>query len=80
MVTLFLRQDPLHMECHRVFINDIVESSSVFRYILYADNSTLTHSFRREESEIVHHVINQGLSDVFEWLLANRVAVNTNKT
>ena len=55
-------------------------SSPLFRFILYADDSTLCCSFPRADCENVHTVINEGLSDVHGWLLSNRLAINTDKT
>ena len=63
-----------------IFINDLPRSSDVFRYILYADDSTLTCSFPRSELPLINDDINGGLSDVRQWLLSNKLAVNVSKT
>lgn len=63
-----------------VYINDIVSSSPFFQYILYADDSTLSHSFRREDVDAVARSINENLDVVNDWMLANKLVVNSDKT
>ena len=63
-----------------IFINDIVHSSPIFRFILYADDSTLLYTFPRREVEIVHYRINLGLSDLNCWLKANKILINPTKS
>ena len=63
-----------------VFINDLTLASQLFRCILYADDCTLSYAFPKSQSASVHNTLNEGLSDVSDWLLSSRLAVNTEKT
>ena len=62
-----------------IFINDLPNSSDLFKYTLFADDSTLTAKFPRNESDITSK-INDGLSFVNYWLMSNKIAINADKT
>ena len=47
-----------------IFINDLPKSSPLFKYILFADDSTLSTSFKEEELENASNRINSELSNV----------------
>ena len=68
-----------------IYMNDISFSSSIFDFILYADDTTLTCT---EESLTAHVtknndlnvILNNELNKVHRWLLANKLSVNIKKT
>ena len=63
-----------------IFINDITESSKFFKYILYADDSTLSTCISEKELEKSAEIINDELNKVYMWLNANKIALNKKKT
>ena len=63
-----------------LFINDLPCSTDVFKYILYADDSTLSLAFNRNECSTISDKINLHLNHVQNWLNFNKIAVNINKT
>ena len=62
-----------------LFINDLPNCSDIFRFTLFADDSTLTATFRNNERNITEKINNE-LSLVNTWLMANKIAVNPDKT
>ena len=61
-----------------VYINDLPHVSSVLRYTLFADDTTLSHT-----SSNFHELIsnlNIELGKVMEWATANRLTINATKT
>ena len=63
-----------------IFINDLPKSSPLFKYILFADDSTLSTSFKEEELENASNRINSELSNVCKWLNVNKININIEKT
>ena len=63
-----------------IFINDITRSSNLFKYNLYADDSTLSTCLREGELENSTDLINDELEKVYKWLSANKIAINKKKT
>ena len=49
-----------------IFINDITKSSNIFKYILYADDSTLSTCITENELEEHTELINHELNNVYE--------------
>ena len=62
-----------------LFINDLPNCSDLFRFTLFADDSTLTATFRKDEINITDKINNE-LALVNSWLVANKIAVNADKT
>ena len=62
-----------------IFINDLPNCSDMFQFTLFADDSTLTATFHRDETEITNKV-NDELIYVNYWLMANKIAINADKT
>ena len=62
-----------------IFIDDLPNASSFFRYTLFADDSSLTAKFSRNDTNIANK-LNVELEYVNVWLQANRIAVNADKT
>ena len=63
-----------------IFINDISQASNSFKYILYADDSTLSSCLREDELEKATETINNELGKVYKWLTANKISINRKKT
>ena len=59
-----------------IYINDFHLSTNFFDFILYADDTCLINSFRHNKSSI----INKELQNVYQWLSANKLSINTIKT
>ena len=60
-----------------IYINDIVESSSILKYILFADDTNISHSDANLDS--LTRIINIELKSVTNWLLANKLSLNVEK-
>lgn len=63
-----------------IYINDIACSSSLFSFLSYADDTTLTSSVKTLKSRNVSFKISSELSKVSDWLIANRLCLNVDKT
>ena len=61
-----------------IYINDIINSSNIFKYILFADDTTLIYGF--DPSSDPSDDINSGLNNTQKWLNCNKLALNVNKT
>ena len=65
-----------------IFINDIVQASKKFAFILYADdtalNSTLD-SFGNDPEEIQNSIVRE-LEKIFKWLDVNKLCLNVTKS
>jgi hypothetical protein len=62
-----------------IFINDLPNSSNLFKYILFADDSTLSASFPKTDMEIAIKINNE-LVSVNSWLDTNKICMNVDKT
>ena len=60
-----------------IYINDFPLSSNLFKFIMYADDTTLYSQF--ENAEIANHdiefKINNELSNINDWLKINKLAL-----
>lgn len=63
-----------------LFINDLPNSSSYFKYILFADDSTLSCKFSGTDVDEFSVTINRELGKLYEWLVSNRICINVEKT
>ena len=55
-------------------------SSSLFKFILFADDSTLSTSFAGENALEFTLTLNHELNNVNNWLTSNRICINADKT
>ena len=62
-----------------IFINDL-PNSSLFKFILFADESTLSTSFAEENALEFTLTLNHELNNVNNWLTSNRICINADKT
>ena len=61
-----------------IFINDLVKSSTVLNFNLFADDTSIYLSDLDENN--LFNVMNVELAKVCNWILANRLALNIDKT
>ena len=63
-----------------IMINDIVNSSNKFNFLIYADDTTIYFNLEDLAIESREVLINDELEKVNKWLKLNKVAVNVDKT
>ena len=63
-----------------VFINDLVNSSNKFQFLMYADDTTIYFSLDEFPREIREIAVNHELEKVNTWLKLNKLSINVNKT
>ena len=63
-----------------LFINDLPNSSDIFKFLLFADDSTVSLPFKKAESSSIHLIINQNLRFINNWLQSNKIQINISKT
>ena len=61
-----------------LYINDLVDSSSLRKFTMYADDTTL--SFETDDLPNSNNVLNIELNKVSQWLYSNHLALNVLKT
>ena len=61
-----------------IYINDICCSSSVLKFILFADDTNLFYS--SECINDLQHVLNHEMAAFAEWFKANKLSLNVDKT
>jgi hypothetical protein len=64
-----------------IYVNDVSHVSSLFRCILYADDTTLTSTFCSfNDSESPENLMNTEINKIYKWLCANKLSLNIAKT
>ena len=64
-----------------IYINDIIHCSSQFKFIMYADDTTLlTTAQSFDKKTDLGRSINAELTKVSDWLNVNKLSLNVNKT
>ena len=61
-----------------LYINDIQESSDKFTFYLFADDTNILYSDKNLKS--LELSVNQELNNVYDWLTANKLTLNTKKS
>ena len=61
-----------------IYINDIAYSSDLFKFINFADDTTLFTTLNNHDN--INETINEELSKFHKWLKANKLSLNVNKT
>ena len=61
-----------------LYINDIVNTTSLLELILFADDTTLLFSHQDVASQ--NDIINNELQEICNWFQANKLSVNASKT
>ena len=62
------------------YINDLPNASSLFKFILFADDRTLLTSVAEENALEFTLTLNNELHNVNNWLTSNRICINDDKT
>ena len=60
-----------------IYINDLPLVSNVFKMLMYADDTTL---YCNIDQNVDEDTINNELAKIWEWLIANKLSLNTKKT
>ena len=63
-----------------IYVNDITAASDIFNCTMYADDTTLSTSINCSENNNNCDLINSELSKINEWLIVNKLSLNTSKT
>lgn len=63
-----------------IYINDIKSSSNIFHPIIYADDTTLTTTLNSFLCDNINICLNKELVNISQWLKANKLTLNVNKT
>ena len=61
-----------------IYINDIVQSSNILKFVMFADDTCLFLS--HQKSEILQEILLRELPKVCDWLTANKLSLNVKKT
>ena len=61
-----------------IYINDIVNSSKLFKFTLFADDTSLYYSCKNTNN--LESTINTELSKISDWLSANKLSLNVGKS
>ena len=61
-----------------IYINDIAESSELISFHLFADDTALF--FSHKQLSVLQETLNTELHKISEWLTANRLSLNVDKT
>ena len=61
-----------------IYINDFSQASSIFKFIMYADDTTLFSKlvYFGNNIETKEYLINAELSNVIEWFIINKLSLN----
>ena len=61
-----------------IYINDILNSSSILKFTLFADDTTVLASHKNRDSLI--HILNSELTKISSWFKCNKLSLNIGKT
>ena len=61
-----------------IYINDIINSSTVFKFIIFADDTTLYTTLNLQED--TNKILNDELAKIYNWLNVNKLSLNVAKT
>ena len=61
-----------------IYINDITKSSSLCKFTMFADDTTLY--FENTSAELLNYICQTELKNINKWLIYNRLSLNLNKT
>ena len=63
-----------------IYINDIMKASNKFKYIMYADDTTLYFNLEDFNEQDKESAINNELQKIHDWLQRNKLTLNVAKT
>ena len=61
-----------------IYINDIVSSSKILKFILFADDTTIL--YKNNDIKELNNIITEETNKVIEWFSANKLLINLSKT
>ena len=61
-----------------IYINDIINSSSIFKFIMFADDTTVLASHKN--LNVLIDTLNVELSKISTWFKCNKLSLNISKT
>ena len=61
-----------------IYINDIVKSSNILQFTLFADDTCIFYSSKPNLN--IENTLNNELMKVSDWLIANKLSLNVNKS
>ena len=61
-----------------LYINDIVESSDILKFYLFADDTTIFYTSKPNTN--TENILNTEINKVTEWLAANKLSLNISKS
>ena len=61
-----------------LYINDIPQSSKIMKFHLFADDISLFYSYKNIDN--LEEIINCELAKISDWLMANKLTLNVNKS
>ena len=61
-----------------IYINDIINSSNIFSFVLFTDDTTVYVQHDLIDGAI--QILNSELAKVAEWFDSNKLTLNVNKT
>ena len=71
---------PLFFTKYSIYINVHINSSNIFNYLMYADDTTLYFNLEDIDSVNMNDNINTHLEQINVWLKLNNLTVNVSKT
>ena len=66
-----------------IYMNDISNSSNLFKYVLFADDTNLFSTIEYtlpSHTSTVNELLNNEMANIYEWLTVNRLSLNLTKT
>ena len=68
-----------------IYMNDISEASTIFDFVLYADDTSLTCSLENRsphgtDKTDANKIINNELDQIYTWLSSNKLSLNVSKS
>ena len=63
-----------------LYINDIINSSDLFNFTLFADDTSLFYSQKNSSKEDLSQIVNKELEKISHWLGANKLSLNVKKS
>ena len=64
----------------QVYINDLESSTSIYDFVMYADDATLFYIIESILEANRHIVLNSELDNTRCWLASNKISLNVDKT
>ena len=61
-----------------MYVNDIVYTSEILKFVLFADDTYIL--FSTKKYEYIENTLNTKFNKVYEWLCTNKLSINLSKT